>query len=489
MGKTIAALDAYARDLLLSSMEWSDKYWDEGVGLLWAPANVADPHDATPAGSHMVRNTIWYALGLLMRNGEGDNERAAKAISAVLDYQLDEPGRPFHGTFYRAPEEAHPPVDALEWKDYDPNWREFIMTTVASILIDYEGRLPASLVHKIDGAFPKAVAGALARGLPASYTNIALMHAFMLCYAGKRLAQPAWFAAGEAMGREIYRQFKQHDTFAEYNSPTYYGVDVYALAQWRAYAISPLLNELGAEMEALLWTDIARYYHAGLRNICGPYDRAYGMDMRQYVAVVGEWIWLLTGRDRAPMPDLDRPFAHSSDFNFAPAAALLGAPAPAAARAHFLAFRGERQVERIIADAPRRVATAWLDDDIMIGAEDSSGSKKGYAQFHSATVHWRIGADQVGWMRLVHSQPLDARASSNRLDITGSSDLVWQIHAPGASASAITHDAWTLPGLSVRVETSLSLGDVAVVGDHLEIHYAAADGVATALVLLTSLWK
>ena len=41
------------------------------------------------------------------------------AINSVLDYQFDEPGRVFHGTFKRAPQEPHPPENPTEWRDYD----------------------------------------------------------------------------------------------------------------------------------------------------------------------------------------------------------------------------------------------------------------------------------------------------------------------------------------------------------------------------------
>ena len=46
----------------------------------------------------------------------------------------------------------------------------------------------------------------------------------------------------------------------------------------------------------------------------GPCDRARGLDMRRYAAVLGLWIWLVTGREQAPFPDITRPFDHFHDF-------------------------------------------------------------------------------------------------------------------------------------------------------------------------------
>jgi hypothetical protein len=485
--KTIVSLGPNAQQLLATSVAWMDPYWDEAMGLLHSPGDVADPRHPQPDESHMVRESAWYALGLFLRNRPGDVGRALRALEAILTYQFDQPDKVYHGTFYRAPEEPRPPEPATEWRHYDPNWREFIVTTMAIILIEYEGQLPRSLVDKIDVAIRKAVEGALKRGLRAAYTNIALMNAFMLCFAGDRLNEHAWVEQGEAMAQEIYRLFKLHDTFEEYNSPTYYGPDLYALAAWRVYSTSPLLRQLGAELEAMLWTDIARFYHAGLHNLCGPFDRSYGMDMRRYVALLGVWIWLIAGKDQAPFPSLDRPFAHSADFCFGPCIAILGAQVPRDAQAHLLAFQGERQVERVISDSPRRVATAWLAPGMMIGAQDTGGARQGSAQFHPSTVYWRVGMDEVGWIRLINVWPADARARANQLDIRGMSEFYFQISAPGLDAGLIQANHWQLPGLDVQVECSASETRIERKPDGVEIHYRAGDNQPLSCSLVTRL--
>lgn len=485
MGKALAALDDNARELLLSSMAWMDRFWDESFALLWSPGDSPDPLTWAPSGSHTVRDSSWYALGLLLRDQSGDSERAARVLDRLLDYQLDAPGQPYHGTFYRAPEEAHPPAEAIEWKHYDPNWREFIFTTLDLILAEYEERLPATLVAKIDAARPKAVAGALARRVRASYTNISLMNAFMLCASGERLRRSDWLAAGEEMARQIYGLFQENKAFEEYNSPTYYGVDIFALALWRQYAPSPILRDLGAEMEADLWRDLAQYYHAGLRNICGPYDRSYGMDMTRYVAVVGEWIYLITGKEQAPLPDLSGRFAHAHDLCFAPLAALLGASPPAAARVSFLSFPGELLIERPISNSPRRVASVWLAENIMIGAQETSRAKRGHMQFHPATIHWRMAGGQIGWIRLANNEPVDAWASRNRLEVEGSGELVFQVNAPTLADEAISATLWRLPGLTVKVETNVATMALARGDDRHFIRFLAEAGRAVRLTLAT----
>ena len=229
------------------------------------------------------------------------------------------------------------------------------------------------------------------------------------------------------MAQAIYDLFKVDNAFEEYNSPTYYGPDLYALALWRSLAPSPLLRRLGAEMESLLWLDLSRYYHPGLRNMCGPYDRSYGMDMTRYAAVLGQWIWLVSGQAQAPFPALDLPFAHTPDWFYAPQIAFLGAVVPEEARARLLTLDGPRKVEQVITRAPRRVATAYLEENFMWGAEHTSLSKIGSAQFHPATLHWRAAPGQIGWMRLVHRDPVDATVQGRILSIRGSGPLTFQI--------------------------------------------------------------
>ena len=472
-------LGSNAHDLAERALHWMDGCWDDAADLFQMPDRAFYEDGLLGVDVHLVRETAWCALGLLLRNQAGDAARACRAIDALLNYQFDAPDQPYHGTWYRSPHEPLPPLDAVVWRDYDPNWREFIGTALAVALLEYQSLLPADLIARIDIALRRAIAGTLARSVPASYTNIALMTAFLLQFGAARFAEPAWLAEAEQLAAEILQRFRANRTFDEYNSPTYYAIDLYALALWRSYASAPALRAAGAEMEAALWSDIAQFYHARMRNLAGPYDRSYGMDMRRYVAGVGMWIWLATGYERAPFPDLNQPFEHAWDFAIAPLIALLGAQIPTEALPHFLEFQGERQIERVIAAEPRRVATAWLGQQLMLGAEDSSSSHIMNEQFHPATAHWQFAGEQLGWLRLRTSAPTDAWAERGRLSIVcaqpAGHDLTFtfQIAAEGIDLAALRHDHWALPGLSVRVGTNAAGPHATRNGDLTEIRYTA----------------
>ena len=59
----------------------------------------------------------------------------------MLATQYDRPGEVWHGTFARFAEWPEPSADAIEWDDYDPNWRQFVGTTWLLILRHFEDRL------------------------------------------------------------------------------------------------------------------------------------------------------------------------------------------------------------------------------------------------------------------------------------------------------------------------------------------------------------
>src|SRR3954468_24564265 len=103
------SLEPAARETAVSSMQWIDRLWDERVGMIWSPPNEFIGSRGMIPHRHLVRETSWYAAGLLLRNEPGDKERAIQAIEAVLKQQIDERDQPYHGTFFRAPEEPHPP--------------------------------------------------------------------------------------------------------------------------------------------------------------------------------------------------------------------------------------------------------------------------------------------------------------------------------------------------------------------------------------------
>ncbi len=354
--------------------------------MLWNPDGSFEDAGLAPRSMHMVPQSAWYAVGLLAR---GDRDRAERVLSELCPLQYDQPGTAWHGTFARFAEWPQPTDGAAEWIDYDPNWRQFVGTTFALIRRVFD--LPPDLDRRMQDAIELAISGEPAGRVSPRYSNIALMK--------------AWLEADEDFAGEVVGAFDTHGAFDEYGSPTYYGIDLYALALWRKHPPSARFAEWGERVWRALWQDIARWWHPGLANLCGPYSRAYGMDMSRYVALLG--LWLPT----AVLPAIDQPFTHSHDLTMAPVVALLDG-GPAGREMVFDA--GPRLVEQQLDGG--RVASGWLAPGLMLGGERGARWRAD-GQYHPATAHWLGDNGRVAWLRLRHSAPLDVIAGPGTLTV------------------------------------------------------------------------
>ena len=301
-----ATMNQNTLELFRESMALNDLLYDDNVKLVNRPHSVQYPQSErvmSRSSYHMVRESSWYALGLLVRDDAGDRKRAADVLDAVLKQQYTTDGKPWYGTFRTAPEEQDPAPDAVMWRNFDPNWRVFIGTTFEMILIEYPGRIPPELAKRMYAAIDRGIEGEIAekRLLP-SYSNISLMYGALWDFAAAHDNNAEWKKQSTEWTEAVYKLYKQYGAFFEYNSPTYCGVDMYGLALWRSYGSTPRIRTIGSEMEAGLWQDIANLYQPDLRNISGPYDRAYGMDMESYVSVDGVWMRSALDPKRAPLP-------------------------------------------------------------------------------------------------------------------------------------------------------------------------------------------
>ncbi len=440
-------------DLLDVSMAWMDPWWDPDAALLW---NMEGSYDelAPPRSMHLVPQSAWYAAGLLFRAGPGDEERAVRTLEALVDCQYASDrtaSAEWHGTFTRFLESPEPPLTgATIWLDYDPNWRQFIGTVFELLLQPGAAGagLPAALVASMRSSIQLAVSSEPLDRVPPNYSNIALMRAWLEVENGR--------PGAEEYAARVVELFEEHGAFEEYNSATYYGIDFYALSLWRDRSSSPVLRDAGARIEAALWRDVARWYHPGLRNLCGPWSRSYGMDLSVYASLLGLWMWPAVGRDAAPFPGVGaEPFEHAHDLTHGPLADHLGPVVPDDVMASLLCFSGEHTVVQRISSSPDRVATGWLSDRVMCGGESGDLGTSARGQYHPATVHWALPDHGVGWIRLVHYAPAKAVASPGSLDITCLPSKRRGAVAPElwvyGGGDVTLGQRWTLPGLDVEV--------------------------------------
>ena len=476
---SLDGLTPNAQQWVDAAFEVFDGGWDEDTGM------------SGRGRSHSTRGTMIYATSILLRNAPGDAERAHTAMTSVLRQQYDAPGKPWHGTYSRNEHEPDPSTMGSRLRNaYDPNWREFIGVAQIIALDACGDRIGEAMRADLLAALRRACEGAHARDVRPTYSNIALMSAYLLAWGGRRFGVPEWEEHGDVMARDVHTHFQRHGTFSEYNSPTYYGVNLYALALWRAMPVTDQMARMGREMEAGLWRDIGHFYHAGMRNLCGPYDRSYGMDMRKYHAMVGAGI-ALAADSRDPLPD-DFRAGHTHDFAFLPLLAALGMDAPRDALPHLQAFQGERRVERVIEDGRNtRVAQAWLGERLMIGVERVLGQPRTSIQFHPVTAHWVLSDGDTGWLRLVNTMPVEANLDGTTVSMVFTrgkgpgkdGSIVFEIFAPDAGPEPFSSEAWRLPGLEVEVASVLGAPVVTKRDGLYEVRYGFGQGGAARLSL------
>ncbi len=410
-------------------------------GVLPKTSQQWDGYEFARRGS---RGATYIAAGLLWRDGSHDRDAAAAVLRGVLDLQYEDgPDSKLHGVWRRRQGET----------EHDSNWREFVGCGLILILETFPDRLPADLVGDMRAALLRAAEGAARRNVGATYTNIALMSAFLLDYVGTKEGREDLQQTGREKAEAVHDLFSRHKTFHEYNSPTYYGVDLMALALWREHARSERLRELGRSMEAELWRDIGAFYHADMRNMCGPFVRAYGMDMTKYCALVGLWIALAID-DPALAPWPASGGHHQGERAYGPVFALLRPEVPEEVLPHLRRFTGPRVFERTFRETQ---ATVLIEENLMIGA---ATLKRRWDQRHPATIYWRPAPKQpVGWVLLTGlNDGVAPVVTDRRLQIRRQSEsdepiqfLVW---APDLDEAAITRDRWDLPGLRVAVEVA-----------------------------------
>ncbi|MCM3172536.1 hypothetical protein [Paenibacillus sp. MER 99-2] len=536
--------------LVNQSMSYMDGLYIDDAKLIQSYEN---------AGELDSRGSAHYALGLLLRNHDGDVHRAEHVIRSVLALQYDAPDEIYHGTFRTRPDVTDPPrgnynwkefapgtayflertfekvsaefMDELwsdesilnksaerkhvkrlfqsaidqvlppVWKSYDPNWREFIACAFAVILSEFSHRLPQQLIEQMEYAMKLAVAASMDRResdvIPMN-TNIELMHIFITHFYGHRFNDADWIAHSDQQAERMLNEFMVYESFAEFNSTTYYGVDLTVLRMWRRYGSAARFVEIGRIVEAGLWNNIALFYNANLENLSGPFARAYDMEMTAHSSV-GMFIYLLLGEEYMHLADVNCEVEHG------PLIALVGVDAPIEVIPFLKEHQGNRLVQKQFIELCERnepasnrnlcTAKAWIGEKRMIGA--MSGSRNTNGQMFPATIHWqsdqghrydlRLTRREVGesWNTHLRGITFEADLTEDSLMIEVSLetadeiDIYFEIRGSFIGKDNIQDHQWSLPGLLCAVTAEAPAPSVLIYPDYAEIIYRYVPGVTS----------
>jgi hypothetical protein len=283
-------------------LEMHEHLWDDERGMVKL------------YGLHLVRET---ALGAFLDLEQGRSGRAERALRAVLEcqYPSDVDSR-WAGTFRLHP--AQPLAGSINedgrvrdraWLDYDPNWRQFLGIILWLIDHLHGDQLPDTLRRDIRRAITTAARGEPSDRITAQYTNVALLHSALCDLADGSVTTP--------LATAVVEQVRRDGDIAEYNSPTYDAVSLFAACLILEFSTDAGVRNTGEAVLGCISNRLATLWHPALGLQAAPYSRAYGLDPRLYVSLMSV---LMTAIDvpAAGPTRLDNTTTHIHDLYFLP---------------------------------------------------------------------------------------------------------------------------------------------------------------------------
>jgi hypothetical protein len=221
---------------------------------------------------YLTRESLKYARYLLRdaAPGDADSALAARIIAQIVALQERQPGNIHEGGFPWMADDGHVS---------DLNAVQFLAEEFCHILIESADKLPAPTLTATKGALRLALAEIARLDVAPAYTNICLLDCHNSILGGQLLDAPGWVERGARKLARWAAEVAASGAPREYNSPTYAGVDLGALAAIAEEAADPAIRLLACLMEERLWLHAALHYHAPTAQLAGPHSRAYQNDV------------------------------------------------------------------------------------------------------------------------------------------------------------------------------------------------------------------
>ncbi len=344
----------------------SRRLYEAGKGVL---AARFDPERAlvraeTDEGSfYPTRESLKYARYLLHDAAPDDDDcaLAARIIGQVLALQERQPGNIHEGGFPWMADDGHVS---------DLNAVQFLVEELCHILIESAGKLPAATHAAVEVALRLGLAEIGRLDVAPAYTNICLLDCHNSILGGQLLAMPGWVERGARKLARWATEIAASGAPREYNSPTYAGVDLGALAAIVEGADDPATRLLARLLEERLWLHAALHYHAPTAQLAGPHSRAYQNDVTGGRGSLKTALYKLLGDERLVRMTPFYPL-RQAEGNAGVALARYHCPAPI----------------RAMLEAPRLPFTVREGADLAYGLDLST----------TLTADWALGVASRGY--------------------------------------------------------------------------------------------
>ncbi len=167
----------------------------------------------------------------------------------------------------------------IPWKIYDPGMRDansidFAMQAMGAIFLGYGDRLSDGFKNEAKPHLQAALVALERHRVQVSYTNIYLMNTFAALTLGQCLNDQPAIEYGRQRWAN-WREYTAQNGIHEFDSPTYYGVDLADLTlAYRYVADAGIHNQIAAVLD-YYFKDIANNFHLPSERLAGPHSRDY----------------------------------------------------------------------------------------------------------------------------------------------------------------------------------------------------------------------
>jgi hypothetical protein len=218
---------------------------------------------ATPGVSITTRELTNGAMAEVLLRGDGKS--AAGLLRLVFNTQDMDPRSPNYGML---------PWQTADRDISDLNAIEFCTQAMGPLLLHYKDKLPPGFVAEMLPHLRAAFAALDRHDVKVSYTNIFLMKTVNMILIARAIDD----RVTEAKGRrqlDDWIDYTRQAGIHEFDSPTYYSVDLNSLFMGYLYAGDAKLRAKFKSILDYFWTDISANFFEGRDKVAGPYSRDY----------------------------------------------------------------------------------------------------------------------------------------------------------------------------------------------------------------------
>jgi hypothetical protein len=174
---------------------------------------------------------------------------------------------------------ASPDFGSLPWQIghpeiQDANAIEFGMQAIGPIWLGYGQYFSAGFKQEMAPHLRAALAAIRRHQVKVTYTNMFLMKTVNLILVGEAAGDDAAAAEGYA-NLDEWMAWTRLEGICEFDSPTYYAVDLSSLATGCRYAARPAARANFKAILDYLWRDIAANFFPARGSLSGPHSRDY----------------------------------------------------------------------------------------------------------------------------------------------------------------------------------------------------------------------